>query len=84
MIKWIALFPKTYERVASILDENKAVYVEGKTNIREGNFSVLIDSITDKVPENTSKYDFVITVPKTASQSQLMELNGRHCFASLS
>lgn len=69
------IFPKTYERVAPILAENKAVYVEGKTNIREGSFSILIDSITDKAPENTSKYDFVITVPKNASQNQLMQLN---------
>lgn len=69
------IFPKVYERVVPILADNKPVYVEGKTNIREGNFSILIDSITEKVPENTSKYDFVITVPKTASQSQLMQLN---------
>jgi len=69
------IFPKVYERVVPILADNKPVYVEGKTNIREGNFSILVDSITDKPPENTSKYDFVITVPKTASQSQLMQLN---------
>jgi DNA polymerase-3 subunit alpha len=69
------VFPKTFERVESVLAENKAVYIEGKTNIREGSFSVLIDSINEKPPENTSKYDFVITVPKTASQSQLMQLN---------
>jgi len=69
------VFPKVYERVVSVLAENKPVYIEGKTNIREGNFSILVDSITEKAPENTSKYDFIITVPKNARQSQLMELN---------
>ncbi len=69
------IFPKTYERIFNLLEENKAVYIEGKINIREGSLSILIDSLTEKVPENTSKYDFVITVPKTASQDQLMKLN---------
>jgi len=69
------VFPKTYERISNLLEENKAVYIEGKVNIREGNLSILIDSLTDKVPENNSKYDFVITVPQHASQSQLMKLN---------
>ncbi len=69
------VFPKTYERILSSLEENKAVYIEGKVNIREGDLSILIDSLTDKAPENASKYDFVITVPKNASQSQLMKLN---------
>ena len=69
------VFPKTYERIFNLLEENKAVYIEGKINIREGSLSILIDSLTEKVPENTSKYDFVITVPKTASQDQLMKLN---------
>jgi len=69
------VFPKTYERISNLLEENKAVYIEGKINIREGSLSVLVDSLTDKVPENSSKYDFVITVPQKASQSQLMQLN---------
>lgn len=69
------VFPKTYERIFNLLEENKAVYIEGKINIREGSLSVLVDSLTDKVPENSSKYDFVITVPQKASQSQLIQLN---------
>jgi len=69
------VFPKTYERISNLLEENKAVYIEGKINIREGSLSVLVDSLTDKVPENSSKYDFVITVPQKASQNQLMQLN---------
>jgi DNA polymerase-3 subunit alpha len=69
------VFPKTYERISNLLEENKAVYIEGKVNIREGDLSILVDSLNDKAPENTSKYDFVITVPKSASQAQLMKLN---------
>ncbi|MDD2483133.1 MAG: DNA polymerase III subunit alpha [Candidatus Shapirobacteria bacterium] len=69
------VFPKIFDIVESILAENKAYYIEGKTNIREGNFSILIDSISLDPPKTSSKYDFVITVPKSASQNQLMELN---------
>ncbi len=69
------VFPKTYERVANLLSDNKAFYIEGKVNIREGDLSILIDSLTESAPETASKYDFVITVPQTASQGQLMQLN---------
>ncbi len=69
------VFPKIFDSVESILAENKAYYIEGKTNLREGNLSILIDSISLDAPKNSSKYDFVITVPKTASQNQLMNLN---------
>jgi len=69
------VFPKIFESVESILAENKAYYIEGKTNLREGSLSILIDSISLEPPKNSSKYDFVITVPKTASQNQLMNLN---------
>ncbi|MFA6361723.1 MAG: DNA polymerase III subunit alpha, partial [Candidatus Shapirobacteria bacterium] len=69
------VFPKIFEKIESILTENKAVYIEGKTNIRENSLSILIDSMDEKCPKNTNKYDFVITVPKNASQSQLMQLN---------
>lgn len=69
------VFPKTYEKIVDLLKENKAVYIEGKTNMREGDLSILIDDLTDKAPKNTDKYDFVITVPQNASQSQLMQLN---------
>jgi DNA polymerase-3 subunit alpha len=69
------VFPKIFEEVKNILAENKAFYIEGKTNLREGNLSILIDLISLDPPKNSSKYDFVITVPKSANQSQLMELN---------
>jgi DNA polymerase III subunit alpha len=69
------VFPKTYEQFANLLEENKAVYIEGKTNTREDTLSILVDTISLKAPKNTDKYDFVITVPKTASQNQLMKLN---------
>jgi DNA polymerase-3 subunit alpha len=69
------IFPKTYESVENNLVENKAFYIEGKTNLREGNLSILIDVISQEAPKTSSKYDFVITVPKSASQNQLMELN---------
>ena len=69
------VFPKIFDAIENILSENKAYYIEGKTNLRESNLSILIDAISLDPPQNSSKYDFVITVPKTASQSQLMNLN---------
>lgn len=69
------VFPKIYEKIEPILVENKAVYIEGKTNIREGSLSILIDLIDEKAPSNTNKYDFVITVPQSTTQGQLMKLN---------
>jgi DNA polymerase-3 subunit alpha len=69
------LFPKIFEEVEKNLSENKAFYIEGKTNLREGNLSILIDVINLEAPKNSSKYDFVITVPKSATQNQLMQLN---------
>ena len=69
------VFPKTYERMSSLIVENKVVYIEGKINIREGTPSILIDLMADDVPKSKNKYDFVINVPKNASQSQLMQLN---------
>ena len=69
------LFPKTFETAESILAENKAYYIEGKTNLREGVLSIMVDTISLTPPQNSVKYDFVINVPKTASQTKLMELN---------
>jgi len=69
------IFPKIYDKVSDLLEENKAVYIEGKINIRDDNPSILVDVLTNQVPENSSKYDFVINIPKTATQNQLMKLN---------
>ena len=69
------VFPKTYERMSNFLIENKVIYIEGKINIREGTPSILIDFISEDVPNTKNKYDFVINVPKSASQGQLMKLN---------
>ncbi|MDD4026973.1 MAG: DNA polymerase III subunit alpha [Candidatus Shapirobacteria bacterium] len=69
------VFPKIFDSVEPILAENKVFYIEGKTNMRENTLSILIDTISLEAPKNSSKYDFTITVPKSATQNQLMELN---------
>ena len=69
------IFPKTYLEVADKLIENKAYYIEGKVNHREGEVSILIDSLEEKAPNNIQKFDFVIRVPEQTKQSQLMKLN---------
>lgn len=69
------IFPKAFETHKDILEENKGLYVEGKISLRDGNKSILIDFISETLPENTKKYDFIIEVPKNTTQAQLMELN---------
>lgn len=69
------IFPKTYEAHANLLTENKALYIEGKISIREGETSIMVDMVSDHLSESTKTYDFVIEVPKGTSQSQLMQLN---------
>jgi DNA polymerase-3 subunit alpha len=71
----VVVFPKTYEQFKDLIVDNKAIYIEGKTNIRDNVMSILADFISDQPPSNASKYDFIIQVPTKASQSQLMELN---------
>lgn len=69
------IFPKSYETYKNILEENKGFYIEGKISVRDDAKSVLVDSISETLPSNVAKYDFVIEVPKGTSQSQLMALN---------
>ena len=69
------VFPKAYAAHLAILTENRPLYVEGKVSIREEETSILVDLVSETLPETTKKFDFVIEVPKTASQTQLMNLN---------
>ena len=69
------IFPKAYETYKNIIAENKGFYIEGKISIRDDSKSVLIDSLSETLPENIKKYDFIIDVPEGTSQAQLMELN---------
>ncbi|MFA5796240.1 MAG: DNA polymerase III subunit alpha [Candidatus Shapirobacteria bacterium] len=71
----VVVFPKTYELSSPLLTENKGIYLEGKTNLRDGVISVLADKITDTPPQNSQKYNFTIIVPNGVSQTKLMELN---------
>ena len=69
------IFPKAYETYKNIIEENRGVYIEGKISIRDDTKSVLIDILSETLPENTPKYDFIINVPSGTTQAQLMELN---------
>ena len=69
------IFPKSYDTYKNLIEENKALYIEGKISTRDDVKSVLIDSISETLPENTKKYDFIIEVPKSTTQAKLMELN---------
>lgn len=69
------IFPKSYETYKNILEENKGLYVEGKISIRDDTKSVLVDLVSETLPENVTKYDFIVDVPQGTTQSQLMTLN---------
>lgn len=69
------IFPKAFIQFENLLVENQAIYVEGKISSRNDEKSILIDSISLSLPENTKKFDFIIKIPKDTSQSQLMDLN---------
>ena len=69
------IFPKSYEKYLAILTENRPVYVEGKISVRDESKSILVDSVSEDLPENVAKYDYVIEVPVGTSQTQLMNLN---------
>ncbi len=72
----IVIFPKLYETAESILTTNQAYYIEGKINQRDTETTIVVDSITNTIPQNTAKkYDFVIEIPKNTSQTQLLNLN---------
>jgi DNA polymerase-3 subunit alpha len=69
------IFPKAYETFLPLLTENRPLYFEGKISVRDNEKSILIDSVSENLPNNTKKYDFVIEVPPKTSQTQLMNLN---------
>ncbi|PJE66930.1 hypothetical protein COU93_01575 [Candidatus Shapirobacteria bacterium CG10_big_fil_rev_8_21_14_0_10_36_6] len=69
------IFPKAFIQFENLLIENQAVYIEGKISNRNDEKSILIDSISLTLPENTKRFDFVINIPQSTSQSQLMDLN---------
>jgi DNA polymerase III subunit alpha len=69
------IFPRAYENFLPLLSENKPLYFEGKISVRDDKKSVLIDSVSEKLPANIKKYDFIIEVPPKTTQTQLMNLN---------
>jgi DNA polymerase-3 subunit alpha len=69
------VFPKPYLANQALLTENMPIYLEGKLSTRNDTKSILVDTISEKLPDNTRTYDFIIEVPKDANQSQLMNLN---------
>ncbi len=69
------IFPKAYETFDSLLNENQPLYFEGKVSLRDDQISILIDLVSEKLPDNINKYDFVIEVPPQTTQSKLMKLN---------
>lgn len=71
----MVVFPKTFQQVEQLLRENRAIYVEGKINERDGEKSIIADVISLNAPNNTTKYDFIIKVPENTSQTQLVQLN---------
>lgn len=69
------VFPRAFTEFGNFLGENKAIYLEGKVSLHDKEKSILINVISDKLPENSSRFDFIIEIPLGTTQSQLMSLN---------
>jgi len=71
----VVVFPKVFEQSGNLLTENRAVYIEGKTNLRDSSLSILADIVSIEPPSHLPKYDFIIHIPPTSSQAKLVKLN---------
>ena len=69
------IFPKIYEAFANFLQENKAVYIEGKISDKNEEKSIIVDFIDEKAPLKNQKYDFTIEIPPKTNPSKIMEIN---------
>jgi len=69
------IFPKIYEIYKDIIEENKGLYVEGKISLRDDKKSIIVDSVSEKLPQNVNTYDFIINIPNGTSSSTLMKLD---------
>lgn len=71
----VVIFPRTFTETESWLATNKALYYSGKISLRDGQKSIVIDTLSLEPPANIPAYDFLIEVPTGTSQSQLMQLS---------
>jgi DNA polymerase-3 subunit alpha len=69
------VFPKAFEEFHELLTDNRPLFFEGKVSQKDDQKSVLVDLVSENLPENTKTYDFVIEVPKGTTQTQLMKVN---------
>ncbi|MBU1130161.1 DNA polymerase III subunit alpha [Patescibacteria group bacterium] len=69
------VFPKLFEQHKDLIVEDKIILIEGKLNDRDGQISLIIETITDKIKNIKPKFNFIINIPTGTSQAQLMELN---------
>ena len=69
------VFPKLFEEKQNLIINDKIILIEGKLNDRDGQISIIIEQISNKIEETKQEFDFTIKIPVGTSQQQLMELN---------
>ncbi|RLC35559.1 DNA polymerase III subunit alpha [Candidatus Shapirobacteria bacterium] len=69
------VFPKLFEEKQNLIVDDKVILIEGKLNDRDGQISIIIEGLNDKMEQVKSEFDFTIKIPTGTSQQQLMQLN---------
>src|SRR3989339_708588 len=55
----VVIFPRTFTETESWLATNKALYYSGKISLRDGQKSIIIDTLSLEPPANIPAYDFL-------------------------
>ncbi len=77
----IVVFPKVFSQTKSIWVRDKIVFVRGRTDVREGSSTLIVENaslLEEKKGEKKGKeipYDFEIKIPSRISPKKLVELN---------
>lgn len=69
------IFPKTFQLAEDLLAQNQPFYFEGRLTDRDETLSLALDLVSENPPAPTPKFDFIIRVPPSTSQAQLIKLN---------
>ncbi|KPJ70629.1 hypothetical protein AMJ51_01425 [Microgenomates bacterium DG_75] len=77
----IVVFPKIYAETKSIWARDRIVAIRGRTDIREGNQTLIVESATlleeekKKKDKKETPFEFEVEIPSRISPNKLVELN---------
>ncbi len=76
----VVVFPKIYDQTKGIWTKDRIVSIRGRTDLREGNQSLIVESASlleeeSKEKDEKKPFDFEIEIPNRISSRKLVELN---------